>query len=276
MKTKTVLIGMLAYVLMVVACQEEESIEVSKQDEVSAAVIERLQSLYFNTNDISVGFTELPDGSKLEGYNVEGDIFIPYDQLDALEVPEECDEKHYQVYNLVSCPRTLKVVGLVMHGYGLSTNMQEGLEWAINNYNNLFLDLTFELEFSSYYGDADIVIYQIFNPTPGGNAGFPMGGDPYKWVQIYSGTDYIPMNAIEHVITHEIGHVLGLRHNDWQKRYSCNDVIGEDAYPDGAIHIPGTPTGLSYYSLMNACFYIPTADGEFSYYDIEALRYLYD
>ena len=42
----------------------------------------------------------------------------------------------------------------------------------------------------------------------------------------------------------------------------------------GAVHIPGTPTGIDANSIMLACFG-SGEDGEFGSYDVTALEYLY-
>ena len=104
-------------------------------------------------------------------------------------------------------------------------------------------------------------------------AGFPSGGRPYKWIQIFSGLDTYNNNVIEHVITHEIGHGVGLRHTDWFSRQSCGES-GEARNPEGAVRIPGTPSGFDSNSVMLACFG-NNEDGEFGFYDRVALEYLY-
>jgi hypothetical protein len=165
------------------------------------------------------------------------------------------------------------VIGYTGSGYNLTNKMRTALQWAVNNYNALNTNKTFTLSFSSST-NADIVVYRnISNNGAGGQAGFPSGGKPFKWVQIYNGMGNYDTNTNEHVITHEIGHAMGLRHTDWFSRQSCGQS-GESAGPDGAVHIPGTPTGFDPNSVMLSCF-SSGEDGEFGYYDRIALEYLY-
>ena len=85
-----------------------------------------------------------------------------------------------------------------------------------------------------------------------------------------------PLNTIEHVIAHEIGHSSGFRHTDFFNRISCpaNLQGNEGSGSDGAVHISGTPTGNDFTSVMNACVRGGT-NGEFNGNDITALRNIY-
>ncbi len=215
---------------------------------------------------------EFPDGTTEERFLVEDDIVMTRAELNKLKEEMNNDLRQYRTYNLVSSPRVITVIGYTGGYYGLTTKMKTGLQWAINNYNRLNTGLTFQLSYSSSV-NADIVVYKITNGQAGGQAGFPSGGNPYKWVQIFDGMDNYSNNVNEHVITHEIGHCIGLRHTDYASRASCGQS-GEGAGSIGAVHIPGTPTGIDWNSLMLACF-SSNDDGEFSSYDIQALEYLY-
>ena len=94
-------------------------------------------------------------------------------------------------------------------------------------------------------------------------------------MQIFSGTDAYSTDVNEHVITHEMGHCLGLRHTDYFNRsLSCGTGGNEGSAGVGAIHVPGTPTGYDANSVMLACF-SSSENGEFGSYDIVALEYLY-
>jgi hypothetical protein len=213
---------------------------------------------------------ERPDGSVDHMFRVAGDIELSRAQLE--EILHEAPGRQYRTTNLVSSPRTISVIGYTGGSNALTTKMRTGLTNAIGNYNALSIGLSFTLSFSSSTS-ADIVVYKV-SGAAGGSAGFPSGGNPYKWVQIYSGLDAYSTDVNEHVMTHEIGHCLGMRHTDYASRASCGQNSNEGSAGVGAILIPGTPSGIDWNSIMLACF-SSTEDGEFGAYDVVAFEYLY-
>lgn len=215
----------------------------------------------------------LPDGTSEDKLLVDGCIVMSEEELrDIIANPEEFN-RQYRTNNLVN-PQTITVIGYTGSTYALTTKMRTALSWAVNNYNALNTGLNFTLSYSSSTS-ADIVVYRNpYNSGAGGVAGFPSGGQPYKWVQLYSGMDAYDTNVNEHVITHEIGHCLGLRHTDYFSRASCGQNSNEGSAGVGAVHVPGTPTGIDWNSVMLACF-SNNEDGEFGFYDRVALEYLY-
>lgn len=224
---------------------------------------------YFDAERVQI---TRPDGTTETRYLVGGDIELTKDELTTLQGLDASMEKQYRTNNLVS-DNNISVIGYTGGSYALTSKMRTALQWAINNYNALNTNKNFTLSFSSST-NADIVVYRNFNNSgAGGSAGFPSGGQPYKWVQIYAGMQNYNTNTNEHVMTHEIGHSMGLRHTDWFSRQSCGQS-GESAGSTGAVHIPGTPTGFDSNSVMLACFG-SNEDGEFGFYDRVALETIY-
>lgn len=265
-------------VSLFVSCDKDEVMQEAevaseKQEEISQATLDLISSVHFNNNDVKVIDLLLPDGSTEKTLLLEGDILMSLDQLKNMK-PDKVTTKQYRTYNLVSSPRTINVIGYTGGaGQGLTSKQRTALQRAVNNYNALNIGLNFTLTFGTNYSPYDIVVYQNPNGAAGGVAGFPEYGDPYKWVQIFSGMENYSTATNEHVLTHEIGHAVGLRHTDWFSRQSCGQS-GESAGSDGAVHIPGTPTGYDSTSVMLACF-SAYEDGNFGYYDEVALEYLY-
>ena len=254
--------------------QDEEPFDTSSKEVISKETLQIISSLHFDTSGAQMIDLLLPDGSTKPTFLIEGDILIDPEQLTTMS-PTKSTSKQYSTYNLVSSPRQINVIGFTGGGgQGLTFKQRNALQRAIDNYNALPIELNFTLTFGTNYSPYDIVVYQNSNGQAGGVAGFPSGGDPYKYVQIYSGMENYSTATNEHVITHEIGHSVGMRHTDWFSRQSCGQSANEGGGSYGAVHIPGTPSGYDSTSLMLACFGA-NEDGDFGYYDEVALRYLY-
>lgn len=270
--------ALLASAVLLSSCNTEDTLEPTS-NEVPAEVKANFKELGFDVSDIELVNQVNPFTKEIStGYLLEGDIMITPDLMEQMlssDLHHEgpCGEQ-YRTTNLVSAPQTIDVIGYTGGSYALDGTMQTALQWAVNNYNALNTGLTFNLTYGTNYSNKDIVVYRT-SGGGGGSAGFPSGGKPYKWVQIYSGTSSYGTNVVEHVITHEIGHCLGLRHTDYFNRsLSCGSGGNEGDGGVGAIHIPGTPTGYDANSIMLSCF-SSGEDGEFGSYDRTALEYLY-
>lgn len=268
--------------ILLSSCNKEESFPSKdikenndlSQENLSKETLQQISNLHFNPDGAETFDFLMPDGTTKESILVEGDIVFSKDQLNQMN-PSSITTKQYHTYNLVSSPRTINVIGYTGTGYGqnLTSKQKSALQNAISKYNALNLGITFTLTFGTNYSPYDIVVYQNPNGQAGGVSGFPSGGNPYKYIQIYSGMQNYSLATNTHVVMHEMGHTIGLRHTDWDTRASCGQT-GESADPDGAVHIPGTPTGYDSNSVMLACF-SANETGNFGYYDEVALDYLY-
>ncbi|MBE8728242.1 M57 family metalloprotease [Flavobacterium hungaricum] len=263
--------------LTLLSCnKEDEAVPQSNSAslKVTPEVLNKISSLSLNTSDVQVIENTKLDGTKEEAFLIEGDIVITQEQLSKMDLHGGITTEQYRTTNLVSAPRTIRVVGLSGTGTtALTTNMRAGLQAAINRYNNLGLSINFTLTFSSSTSGANIVVRRQTG-SAGGVAGFPSGGAPYNSVTLYSGLDSYSTNVNAHVAAHEIGHCIGLRHTDWFSRQSCGQNSNEGTAGVGAILIPGTPSGYDATSYMRACF-SSSETGAFNANDVTALNYLY-
>ena len=167
--------------------------------------------------------------------------------------------------------------------YGLlSTDMIYGLVYARDNYNALAsMNLQFEARDAQLGINGNLVLLNQTGCTyvigvarsyyingVGGSSGFPSGnGAPYGMILANGTADN---QVFEHMMTHEIGHCIGLRHSDWKTRSSCGQNSNEGQL--GASQIPGTVDQTTN-SIMGACN--PPTDGEFRGEDGLALNTLY-
>jgi hypothetical protein len=206
---------------------------------------------------------------------VEDDVYVGHDAHVSLEAsremlqPGEGSAEQYRTTNLVGTSVT-KICLNPTSTFNSYSQLSAGLDHAIQNYNALGLRIFFVRGPAT--GCTANISVQTMTGT-GGSAGFPSGGLPYGTIWIGTGLQAYSLDMNEHVITHEIGHTLGLRHSDYYMLSSCGGNEGTAGV--GAIHIPGTPTTATVNgSIMNSC--IPSnPTGEFTSSDVIALNYLY-
>ncbi|MBQ4820639.1 M57 family metalloprotease [Aquimarina sp. MMG016] len=273
---------------VVTSCQNDEITNDAQPEvaieQLSKTHIDAMWAAGVSPIDARYGDLKRLDGS-VERAIFSGDVAIAIAQLEqGMHSLVKDNAKQYRTNNLISSSnRTIDILGFTRSDFALTSTMRTGLQWAVNNYNRINTTLNFRLTFGENFQAADMVVYNNNQGGAGGQAEFPSGGRPGKFIQINAGTGSFGgsnvNNVNEHVIGHEIGHAVGFRHTDYARR-RCGGA-NEGSGGVGAINVPGTPSenrwgasGLDSDSLMISCF-DGSEDGEFSSFDVVALEFLY-
>lgn len=226
---------------------------------------------------------EVVDGSVIVGGDMEVSLQASREMLESGSNSQE----QFRTTNVVAAD--IQFINIRPTTSAINTAIRIGIDDAIANFNALALgfDIQYVPEPCQFdptcpphppYANIDLVINPATN-TGGGLATTqaPAGGKPGSVLALNPTLATYPRDYIEHVITHEIGHALGLRHSDFYNRaISCGGTaVNEGAGSLGAVLIPGTPAAATAGgSIMNTCASAGVT-GEFTATDITALETLY-
>ena len=260
MKTLKLTLAVVLTAGLFYSCQEEN---LEKEGPVeSAETLKQVEQKFLDlgvnpSGGIEPFIMDNEDGTSESGW-LSHDIFLSKDDLVNMPaLPQEDDadaEKLIRTRNLVRVPssgkRTLRVVGR----NNLPANAKEGLRRAVQNYNQLNLRFRMQLSFGNGNGNIR-VLYRPNELNPGGGvAGFPRNGNPFGTVKLGS-TAGLDLRTTERLITHELGHCVGLRHSDYRIRFQCRNAGNEGQTEYGAIRVPGTNgSGRVTNAVMRACY----------------------
>lgn len=262
-------LAVIALLITAVSCQKAVAPEQEIKKEITQDVINSVKALGFSSDNIIA-----EDG----GYIVEGDIFIPANELKRSlngAILRVGDVEQYRTTNLVTrLPRTITVA--------LTSRIDAAiygpvLDEVVRRFNAENLQITFQRVSSGAN-----VTFDRASGSYLASAGFPTAsGDPFNSVKVNtraigSGTSSTFINYAATIFAHELGHCIGFRHTDYMNRaYSCGgSAVNEGASTVGAILIPGTPSGPDPNSWMLACIG-NGVNRPFNANDKTALSYLY-
>ncbi|AEI68698.1 M57 family metalloprotease [Corallococcus macrosporus] len=219
-------------------------------------------------------------GFPAEGIRVaDGAVYVGGDAHVSLEAsremldPGEGSHELHRTTNIVG-PNVTTICVNPTATFRSHSRLMQGLELALANYNALGLRIRF---IQGATASCHAMITAATMTGAGGSAGYPSNGLPYGRIYIGTGLSSYSLDRVEHVITHELGHTIGLRHTDfYNPSISCGTTGPgpEGVGTVGAIQIPGTPPPTPGGSLMNTCI-PPDTDGEFTPSDIVGLNFIY-
>ena len=198
---------------------------------------------------------------------IEGDIMIDIKDL----LNPETRGKHYRTRNLLSDNQVRNI--RVRIASNVSNNWRAGVRAAMQQWNNVSGTKVNFVEVNS--GEDVRVQMQSVQDGFLAFATFPQSSGRAGY-NITVGSAYAnsSVSYLTHVVVHEFGHTLGLRHTNYFDRNNDGNQSDNEGQADvGAIHIPGTPTSYSTNSIMNA--FINQSTGSFTSADIVAIKYLY-
>ncbi|WP_298545597.1 M57 family metalloprotease [uncultured Aquimarina sp.] len=291
--------------LILISCSNDEINDTNTSiNELPKDVLKKLEDLQLSPKNFELKEFVYPDGNIEEIIITSGDMAMKKNRFLNIPAGTEGISKQYRTQFIVDINiheevninayigDTIFIDGLPRIA-GLTEGAQQGIKDAVENWNSVFgSKLKLRVDFdSSLVFDEDFYEIAIANdlslPGFGGFADFPdENGNPGAFVAIGSDANNFAAqfpDAIEHLVTHELGHTIGFRHTDWNTRQTCVDFglepePSEEPNPPALIFgtLPSIPGVIEQSnSIMNACFGVRAVTGELNVFDKNGLRSLY-
>jgi hypothetical protein len=200
---------------------------------------------------------------------VEGDIRLSRTQLRAGADPMSADPLaprfQYRTHALVGSPAVNQIV-VDLSGLASEPGWAAAARDAMAAWNAVPSSYVRMVEGSP--GNISVGTNCGLGSNVAAQASWPSGGNPGPTIAVNPCFGWTIGHAQRvHNMVHEFGHTLGLRHTNWQ-------ALGEPTGTQGAVHVPGTPTGNDNGSVMNGGTALNSWAG-FSGADLLATRTLY-
>lgn len=256
-------------------------------DKDTQEIVDNLLAAGFPASDITV-----VDGVVYEGRDAMVSLTASREMLQVN--PSAGHKEQYRSNNVVGW--NVRKICIDGHRFDTRYTYSVALNNAIANYNGLGLSFSMQRTGEPPAGQlppgCDALITAMFLDGTGGGgpdentvlgkSSYPENGLPYSQIQISDVAEVYGLGVTTWVITHELGHTIGMRHSDfYNTEISCGpypEVKNEGGGTHGANWIPGTPSFATVGgSIMNACPRLTGSreSGFFTIADIFAIISLY-
>lgn len=215
------------------SCKKSGSVDTKQDYEQSR--IQSIKVMGFDVSDI-----QKVDG----GYLVEGDIMMTDEFIDKNggKKLELCITTP-----LVSVPSRPRLI-TIRAAAGVPASVVTAIDACVARYNAL----NFGLRFQRVTSGGNIVVSNAPSGAPYiASAGFPTSsGNPFSSILFNTAFSGWNANTLATIITHEVGHCIGMRHTDWFNRALSGCPAGSEPAPAACNGCNNTDIPASY---MSAC-----------------------